>query len=215
MTASRSASPVRPSATRLVASSIPTWAPRRCAGCAGSSPGHPPAAAGPARAPRPRPPGPPRPHRRRPAAARSRPAARSPEAPPAPRRPPQLTTRDVGADQQLERGSAVQLALVGQLPQHPLAKLHRPTRLAPVQRQAGAAQLRRRRSARLVQQPQHLRRPALSPSQLGQRHQRPSAHAGREREKSSIEASSSVSASAHRPRHSWTAPYSARQKASM
>ena len=43
----------------------------------------------------------------------------------------------------------------------------------------------------------------------------PPTHAGREREKSSTAASNIASASGQRPRHRSSAPYSARQKASM
>ncbi|MFN2491051.1 MAG: hypothetical protein ABR529_15220 [Actinomycetota bacterium] len=53
----------------------------------------------------------------------------------------ELAARDPGVDEQLEHGSAVELALVGQPAQKLLAKLDSAKRLALIQRQPGAAKL--------------------------------------------------------------------------
>ena len=128
----------------------------------------------------------------------------------------ELAARDPGADQQLERRRAIEPALGGRLAQQPLDQLDRPARLALVERQAGSAELRRRRRPRPIEQQRRLLRPALPAASAPRAPTSgPPTIAGREREKSSTEASSISSASVHRPRQRWTAPYSARQKASM
>ena len=54
----------------------------------------------------------------------------------------ELTPRDPGADQKLERRGTVELALGGRLAQQPLDQLDRSARVASVERQAGSAELR-------------------------------------------------------------------------
>ena len=101
-----------------------------------------------------------------------------------------------------------------ELAQGALGQLDGAQRLAAVEREARAAQLRRGAGPRRVEQASNVLG-GPEPAQLGERREGPPVIPGREREKSSIDASSTRSASRHRPRQRWTAPYSARQNASM
>ena len=100
----------------------------------------------------------------------------------------ELAARDPGADEQLERRARSSFGAPGSA-QQPLEKLDSPARLAAVEREAGAAELGRRRRppGRAAARP----RPAC-PGAVAARPaptQRSPAHAGREREKSSTAAS--------------------------
>jgi hypothetical protein len=65
-------------------------------------------------------------------------------------------------------GEAIQLPLPRQLPQHALEKLDGPERFAPVERQAGATDLRRLIGVQPVEQLRSLLGPALPPPELGE-----------------------------------------------
>ena len=127
----------------------------------------------------------------------------------------ELAPRRPGMDEQLERRRAIQATIRGQLPQQPLEQVHRLPRLPPVQRETGAAEVRvgdapAWSSSRSASTGRPWRRRSSANATSG-----PATQAGREREKSSTDASSIVSASPQRPRQRSTAPYSARQNASM
>ena len=84
----------------------------------------------------------------------------------------ELTARDARADQQLESRSAVQLRCAGTWRSTRSSELGRPKRLAPVERQAGAAELRRPGGTDAVEDRHGLARPSLPPPQLGEPDQR-------------------------------------------
>ena len=117
----------------------------------------------------------------------------------------ELAARDAGADEQLERGRAVEPAgAAGSLAQQPLDELDGPERVAPVERQPGAAELCRRstspprsRSAAASSGLPCRRRSSASPTSGA------ADQAGRERAKSLDRGRAAcASASAQRPRQS-------------
>ena len=113
-------------------------------------------------------------------------------------------------------GSAVELAVGRHLPQEALDQARPPARP-----RRGRARGARGRAAPPATGPASSSRRAASRCRPCRRRSSasptsgPPTIAGRDREKSSIDASSTASASCHRPRQRCTAPYSARQKASM
>jgi hypothetical protein len=83
----------------------------------------------------------------------------------------ELPAGDPGVGEQLEDREAREPSLLRELAQHPLEQLDGPKGLAPVEREASPADLRRPEGADLVEEPGSLVRPPLSPPQLGQTEQ--------------------------------------------
>jgi hypothetical protein len=127
----------------------------------------------------------------------------------------ELPECDSSASHDLERGAAIEKPVRGSLPQDALGKLRGGPRVTLVERDPRATELRRSRRAGLVDKPAASfplpcrRLSSASPTSGA------ATQAGRELEKSSSDDASIASAFDQCPRQRCTAPYSARQKASM